>query len=251
MSLPLRHALDPRPADQAWVDPLRDAVNIPLAELRDRTGELPSKANLLPVAASGTLLTDTLDALKDLGRTGVAVPVERPGEAGPGRLWSPNVWLEAWSARLEPGQMLDLGCGAGRDSVFMASLGWRVTGVDLLPDALERAGRLATFCQVDVDWETADVEALTSYRSGFDLVQAAFFFWPGLVEVARHALVPGGHLLVETFSPGHRLRTGSPRDANRVPDFDSLDLAGFDVVARELAMVGDREVVRAALRRIG
>jgi SAM-dependent methyltransferase len=43
---------------------------------------------------------------------------------------------------------LDLGCGAGRDSGFLALRGWRVLAVDNMPKALARARTLAARCGV-------------------------------------------------------------------------------------------------------
>jgi SAM-dependent methyltransferase len=38
-----------------------------------------------------------------------------------------------------PGQALDVGCGTGRDAVYLSGRGWMVTGVDSVPRAIERA----------------------------------------------------------------------------------------------------------------
>ena len=46
------------------------------------------------------------------------------------------------------GSCLDLGCGAGRDSSFLALRGWRVLATDNMPKALARARKLATRCGV-------------------------------------------------------------------------------------------------------
>jgi SAM-dependent methyltransferase len=42
-----------------------------------------------------------------------------------------------------PGRALDLGCGTGTDSVYLAQHGWDVTGVDMVPKALSIARRKA------------------------------------------------------------------------------------------------------------
>lgn len=45
---------------------------------------------------------------------------------------------------LPPGRGLDLGCGLGRASLFMARLGWAVDGVDFVPQAIAEATARAT-----------------------------------------------------------------------------------------------------------
>ena len=76
-------------------------------------------------------------------------------------LWhaeEPSQWLvEAIRSRKAPGNALDLGCGAGVFSVYMAKAGYRVTGVDFIPKALELAAALAKENKVDVNWIQADL----------------------------------------------------------------------------------------------
>ena len=45
----------------------------------------------------------------------------------------------ALAAELEPGQALDLGCGYGRVSIYLAQRGWSADGVDFIPRAIEVA----------------------------------------------------------------------------------------------------------------
>jgi 2-polyprenyl-3-methyl-5-hydroxy-6-metoxy-1,4-benzoquinol methylase len=51
--------------------------------------------------------------------------------------------VEAMKNRRKPGKALDLGCGAGVFSVYMAKAGYEVTGVDFIPEALVMAEKLA------------------------------------------------------------------------------------------------------------
>ena len=39
--------------------------------------------------------------------------------------------------RGKPGKALDIGCGAGTDSLYLAGEGWDVTSLDFMPAALE------------------------------------------------------------------------------------------------------------------
>src|SRR5687768_8912240 len=65
--------------------------------------------------------------------------------AGATGIWSgqPNGALVDEAADLAPGHALDLGCGEGGDALWLAERGWTVTGLDLSPTALARAGAAA------------------------------------------------------------------------------------------------------------
>ena len=53
------------------------------------------------------------------------------------------VTLVEGTASLPRGRALDLGCGSGTDSIYLAKQGWDVTGVDIVPEALDLARRRA------------------------------------------------------------------------------------------------------------
>lgn len=67
------------------------------------------------------------------------------------------------------GRVLDLGCGEGRDSVFFAAHGFRVTAVDASRAGIAKAGRLAQSRGVRVEWLVGDMARLR-YDGHFDLV---------------------------------------------------------------------------------
>ena len=66
-------------------------------------------------------------------------------------------------------RVLDLGCGEGRDSVFLAEQGHEVIGVDVSLEGLRKASRLAEYRGVRVPWVCAAVPDLP-VRGPFDLV---------------------------------------------------------------------------------
>jgi SAM-dependent methyltransferase len=79
---------------------------------------------------------------------------------------------EATEGRAEPGLVknaLDLGCGSGVFSVYMAKRGYEVTGIDLMPRAIEMAKERADREEARVTWVNADLlEWRTPLR--FDLI---------------------------------------------------------------------------------
>ncbi len=232
--------LDPRPAAEAAAQPIADAVNIPLAELTGRMHELPPRAHTILVAAAPELAERTVELLEAAGRHAAATDdfhrAESPGEVI-GRLWHPTPWLETGVAALEPGRALDLACGTGRDAVFLAAAGWRVTAVDVLPDAIERGRDLERRYApgaVPIQWRVADLERAFQPDGGpFDLVCCCRYFRRELVRAAAEWLRPGGSVLLECFTREHQQRFGRPAGAERVPLPGELPalLAPLEVVA--------------------
>ena len=51
--------------------------------------------------------------------------------------------VQALVAQLPPGRALDLGCGYGRTSIYLAQNGWQVDGVDFVPQAIDEAKKRA------------------------------------------------------------------------------------------------------------
>jgi|SRR5688572_4964445 len=64
------------------------------------------------------------------------------------------------------GSALDLGCGTGRWSVKLAERGWQVTGIDVVPRAIDAARHRADQAGVDVTFKEGDVTALRAANVG-------------------------------------------------------------------------------------
>lgn len=154
-------------------------------------------------------------------------------------LWTerPNHLLVEQVSGLRTGRALDLGTGEGRNAVWLAEQGWRVTAVDFSQVALERGAKIAERNGVDVEWVQAD---LTRYRppaAAFDLVVILYVHLAGdarrgFLEQAAAALRPGGRLVivghdVENLAAGH----GGPQDPSILytPDRIVAELPGLTV----------------------
>ena len=126
---------------------------------------------------------------------------ERYGESE--RIWSgrPNARLVEVVSDLLPGRALDLGCGEGGDTVWLAKRGWQVLAVDIANAALQRAADLAGELLERIEFQQHDLMA-TFPEGEFDLVSAHFLHSPfewdrdGLMRRAAAAVAPGGTLLV-------------------------------------------------------
>ncbi len=122
------------------------------------------------------------------------------------RIWSgrANAALVDSVRALTPGRALDLGCGEGADSVWLAAQGWQVTGVDISATALARArehGRDAGLADAQLELQQADL-ASWQPTTAYDLVSACFLHSPvefpraAVLRTAATGVAPGGHLLI-------------------------------------------------------
>ena len=132
-------------------------------------------------------------------------------------VWSvePNQFVAHECADLPPGRALDLAAGEGRNAIWLARRGWRVTAVDFSTVAVDKGRRLAV--DLAVDWVVADA---TSWQpvGTYDLSLVAYLQLASAerraaVRTAFDALVPGGtFLLVAHDSSNLAEGTGGPQD---------------------------------------
>ncbi|HTM56568.1 MAG TPA: class I SAM-dependent methyltransferase [Pirellulales bacterium] len=81
---------------------------------------------------------------------------------------------------IRPCRALEIGCGTGTNSVWLAQQGFEVTGLDVAPLAVEQANKRAHAAGVQVSFLAADVLQLPDLGGPFD-----FFFDRGCYHVVR------------------------------------------------------------------
>ncbi len=127
------------------------------------------------------------------------------------------------SGRQPPyGHALDLGCGTGIWSVELASRGWQVTGIDIVPKAVRSARERARKAGVEVRFVEGDITALRAVGvgSGFRFVWD-FGTVHGLTQTQREAVgrevsavtADDATMLMMAWPPGRR--GPLPRGASR------------------------------------
>jgi cyclopropane fatty-acyl-phospholipid synthase-like methyltransferase len=70
---------------------------------------------------------------------------------------------------LPPGRALDLGCGYGRATIYMASRGWDVDGIDFIPEAAAEAAQRARAAGVYARFHIGQVTDLDFLTGPYDL----------------------------------------------------------------------------------
>lgn len=74
------------------------------------------------------------------------------------------------TGRIKPGNAIDLGCGTGREVIYLAQNGFEATGVDISPTAIRMARRAAVDAGVDAQFVVDDLTELSNVAGQFDLL---------------------------------------------------------------------------------
>lgn len=234
--MPLAH-LDCRPFAAFCQGHHAHACSIPVDELPSRMHELPKTSEPLTVYANADTLQTANAFLTSKGYQVVqaiewtlplAASLQAAGlwqnGAQSQRLWQPAPLIARFvtefmpAYQIQPGQGLDIGCGAGRDMVYLAMHGWQMTGIDYIPGALQRAQQLASSQHVTVTTLQRDLETgqdpFSEFADGqFALITVARYLHRPLFPWLRRLLKPGGILIYQTFLQGSE-QFGSPRNPN-------------------------------------
>ncbi|MEP4888077.1 MAG: class I SAM-dependent methyltransferase, partial [Alphaproteobacteria bacterium] len=174
------------------------------------------------------------------------------------------------SKLLKPGMAAFLpGDGEGRNGVWLAERGLRVTSVDASPVGVEKAQNLAASRGVTIKSEVADLRDWEVPAEKFDVVVLAFLHVGPGDSTAVHrklaqTLKPGGLMLLEGFTPDHLgYGKGGPKDTRMMftedglrADFDDLlDIEYLETFKTELPASerhgGPAVVIRLRARRKG
>lgn len=236
-------ALDVR-IERDWV--AKGAVWIPLQELEIRLYELPPKGSEVKLYDFGEVSVQARDRLVEWNYVPRLIPAQQ-GEPGRFRLWKPNDAV-AILAGLTPGKGLDLGAGVGRDSVFLADLGWSMVAVERLPDAIERGKLLeARYLEPSspkIDWRMGDIGQPFENRA-YDLMLSFFCFDAEAILASANALRPGAKVFIESFSESHRLRHRRPSSPGRAISREAIEGLSkrFDLT-QQTVITEDRETIR-------
>lgn len=168
---------------------------------------------------------------------------QRYSEAGFAYGTEPNDFLAATAERYLPpkGEILCLAEGEGRNAVFLARLGFRVTGVDSSAVGLEKARGLAEQHGVDIRTVVADLGDFDLGVERWDGIVSIWCHMPAALRARLHrsaiaALRPGGVLLLEAYTPKQlAFKTGGPLTAELMMTLAAVreELCGLEFLEAE------------------
>jgi SAM-dependent methyltransferase len=172
-------------------------------------------------------------------------------------LWAakPNRFLVAEVGELEPGRALDLACGEGQNAIWLATLGWQVTGVDYSEVAIAKARGRAEREGIDADFVCADLVSYEPEAAAFDLVVVLYLHIPSrerrlVLGRAAAAVASGGTFLLvghDTLNMTEGVGGPSDPDIHFTPDEIAAELPGLEIVKAERVLRDVRGEERDAI----
>lgn len=126
---------------------------------------------------------------------------------------APSEWLvENVDLLTGKGNALDIACGEGRNSVYAASLGYDVLGIDISEAGIRKTQNLAKEKQLSIEAQVIDLDDFEFTENAFDLVMCFNFLDRRLFPGIQKTLKPGGLVCYETFNRDHLKHTSFKRE---------------------------------------
>ncbi len=151
---------------------------------------------------------------------------------------APNEYLESVVDRIPQGKILSLAEGEGRNAVYLAGLGYDVTGVDGSAVGLRKAVELATERGRIITTVHADLSEFKIEPQQWEGVIACYCHVPSAIRIPLHqaavwGLKPGGVFVLEAFSKEQlSYGTGGPQSPDMLLSLDELmqELKGLEFI---------------------
>lgn len=171
----------------------------------------------------------------------------------------PTALLAEWEPVLPRGRALDVACGAGRNSLFLAATGRRVDALDISAAGLERARQAAAARGLEIGLIEADLDADPRHvlpAGPYDVIVLVRYVNAELLRPLLARLGPRGVLLCEQHAQSAEDVAGPRNPAFRLPPNALLRdvMAVADTALRVLyyreGIVTDPDARRAALAQL-
>lgn len=109
----------------------------------------------------------------------------------------PHKLLREMVSKLQPGRALDLACGTGRNSIFLAENGWEVTAVDNSAVGLEIARSRAEQKSLNINFIVADLEKSdwVIEPAAYDLICDFYYLQRDLFAKMKNGVRRGGMII--------------------------------------------------------
>jgi tellurite methyltransferase len=162
----------------------------------------------------------------------------------------PSEFLVEVAGLLPRGRALDVAMGSGQNAVYLATLGFKVEGVDNYSrKAIEKALSLAREKGVCIKTRVEDLEKIPYFEEGaYDLVICFNYLQRSLIPQMKKWVKPGGMLVYETFIVD-QARFGKPRNPDYLLRHNELlhVFRNFRVLRYREGILGGKKAIASIL----
>lgn len=166
----------------------------------------------------------------------------------------PRPTLHEWIDTLPVGRVLDIACGDGRNSLYLAQNGFVVDAIDISLAALQLVQRGAKDRGTEVNLILADLDNYVVPSDTYDLITCSFYLNRDLIPSIKRGVKPGGFVVYEQHyvadsvasddnDMGFKLRAGELHDL-----FEGMEIRYFSEGSLQ-ELESDASIARLVARR--
>jgi SAM-dependent methyltransferase len=147
----------------------------------------------------------------------------------------PNDFLKQELDKITPGKVLFIAAGEGRNAVYAAQQGWQVDAIDYSETAKEKALKLATENNVQINYQIADIFNYSFPIEIYDVIVSIHFhckedlrdkFNAKLIS----ALKPQGKIILQVFDKAQiKKDSGGPKDITMLYSLEDIVNGFYDL----------------------
>ena len=159
---------------------------------------------------------------------------------------APNKYLKEQLEKLKTGSILFPAEGEGRNAVFAAQLGWKVSAFDISAKGKNKALKLAEANNVVIDYQVGELETLNYQAEQFDVIALIYAHFPAAIKSSIHQtletyLRKDGYIIFEAFSKKHleylaiNDKVGGPKDIESLFSIEEIqsDFPDYEIIQLE------------------
>ena len=159
---------------------------------------------------------------------------------------APNNYLKEQIEKLATGSILFPAEGEGRNAIFAAKLGWKVSAFDISEEGRNKAILLAKNNNVSIDYEVGELENLDFQEEQFDAIALIYAHFPATIKSEIHKqlnqlLRKDGIIIFEAFSKKHleyvtkNEKVGGPKDIESLFSIEEIkaDFHNYEIIELE------------------
>ena len=158
----------------------------------------------------------------------------------------PNNFLREQLENLNPKTILFAAEGEGRNAVFAAKLGWKVTAFDISIEGKNKALKFAENNNVTIDYQVGELQTLGFQPQQFDAITLIYAHFPAEIKSLYHKILEtylrkDGLIIFEAFSKNHldyiakNEKVGGPKELEMLFSIEELkaDFPDYEIILLE------------------